>query len=528
VASRYDAIVIGAGLNGLTAATCLATAGRKVLVLEARDRLGGLAAPASLAPGFTIEPAAGPGWISSDLWRELSLDRHGLALLPPEPCLASPNLDGEALVLWRSQERTIESLRARSSTDAARWPAFADRVARLAELLRWLYHRPPPRLGARGFGEWLELVALGRRARALGRSDLTELARVLPTPIADLVEDTFRDDRLKAVIAAGGVAGIQQGPRSGGTTFLFLHHQVGEAPGAFRMRQPVRGGSGAIVAAIGQAARAAGAEIRTGAPVRTIRIAEVRASGVVLDNGDEIDAGCVMSSIDARRTLLELVGPASLDPELVRALQHIRYRGVVARIHLALDALPTVRGLPDEVFSGVVTIVPGVDGIERAYDDVKYGRLSSRPLLEIRVPSAADPSLAPPGKHVMSISVQYAPYRRRDRAWDETSRDELGSAVMSVLEEHMPRVSRLVLHRQMLTPLDLEQDHGLPEGSIEYGELALDQTWFMRPVPECSRYRTPIRALYLCGAGMHPGRGIAGGAGRLAARMALKDARRER
>jgi phytoene dehydrogenase-like protein len=522
--ARIDVVVIGAGPNALTAAAYLAKARRRVLVLDAGDGTDG-GASAGLAPGFTIEPAATPGWISDDLRRDLDLDRHGLELLAPEASLASLDVDGDSLVIRRDQRRTVEAIRRRTPHDADRWPTFADRMAKLARFLGWIYQRTPPRLKGAALADWLDLAALGRRARTLGKADLVELARVLPMPIADLIEDTFHDPRLKALLAASAVAGIQHGPRSGGTTFAWLHHHVGAETGAIGMRQNVRGGSVGLAAALTAAARGLGVDIRSRAPVVAIRMTNGRATGAVLENGDEIEAASVVSSVGIRRTLLDLVGPALLDPELVRAIHNIRYRGVVARVHFALDGLPHFRGIPDEALGGAISITPDLDGIERAYDDGKFGRVSKAPLLDVRIPSMVDPALAPEGRHVMSISVQYTPYRLQNGAWDATSGDAIADQVLAGLSAVVSDLSNRILHRLVLTPSDLAHRCGLPEGSIEHGELALDQALFMRPVPECSRYRTPIDGLFLCGDDMHPGRGLAGGAGRLAAHELLKASR---
>ena len=516
-----DVVIIGAGLNALTAAAYLARARRSVLILDPAEENGSSPA-AGLPPGFTIEPVAGPGWISSELRRELDLDRNGLELLPPEGSIASAGDDGEPLVMWRDQGRTIDGMRRRSPKDAERWPEFATRMARLAGFLAFMYERTPPRLKSGSLSDWLDLAAIGRRARTLGKADLVELARTLPMPIADVIDDTFQDSRLKALLAAGAVEGIQQGPRSGGTTFAWLHHHIAAAAGAVGMRQRIRGGSTALAAAIAKTARVAGAEIRFHTPVASVRIRNGRASGVILQNGEEIDAARVLSAVGIRRTLLDLVDAAALDPELIRSIQNIRYRGVVARVHLALEGLPRLRGIVDEVLSGAIEVTPDLNGIERAYDDAKYGRISKDPLLDVRIPSIADATLAPEGKHVMSISVQYAPYRLRDEAWDASRRDALADRVVARLSAVAPDLPGRVLHRLVLTPADLADRYGLPEGSIEHGEIALDQALFMRPVPECSRYRTPIDGLFLCGDDMHPGRGVAGGVGRLAARELLK------
>jgi phytoene dehydrogenase-like protein len=520
--SAFQAIVIGAGLNGLTAAAVLGAAGRRVLVLDASDTIGGAARRMTLAPGYSIDPVGELGWVSPALRRELRLDRSGLAHLPFESTLAAFGVDPDPLVIWRDTRTTVETLRRRSARDAERWPAFAATVAKLAGLLAWMSHRPPPRVIGGGFRELAGLAAIGRKARALGRTGMIDAARLLPMPVADFVADTFDHPALKALIGMGGISGLHQGPRSAGTTFGLVHHAIGANIGAFRMRERVRGGAAAVAEALADVARGHGAVLRLRARVAAIRTAGTRVRAVVLENGEEIEAPIVLSSADAPSTLVDLVGPRALDPEIVRSLANVRSRGVVSRVHFALDTLPEFRGVPREALAGPVVIAPDIDGIERAYDDAKYGRASSRLLLEARMPSIVDPSLAPPGKHVMSVTVQYTPYRLRGGEWGAEAARALGDRVLAALSEHAPGLPRTVLHRQVATPLDLERAFSLPEGQADHAELALDQLLFMRPVPECARYRTPIDGLFLCGAGQHPGRHVVGAAGRLAARAALQ------
>jgi phytoene dehydrogenase-like protein len=524
MAPRYHAIVIGAGLNGLTAAAVLGAAGRRVLVLDGRGAPGGVARTATVAPGFNIEPVVELGWLSPAIERDLGLDRAGLEWLPPESSLAAIGAGADPLVISRDGRATVDAIGRRSARDAARWPGFAAKMARLAGFVGWLSHRPPPRVIGGGLRSLAGLAAVGRKARSLGRSDMTELARLLPLPVADLVDETFEQPVLKSMIAAGGLRHLHQGPRSAGTTFVLLYGAIGAAAGAFGMRPRVRGGAGALADALDRIARARGAVVRLDARVTAIRTTDERVTGVVLDTGEEIDASMVLSSADARSTLVDLVGPHALDPELVRSLRNVRSRGVVARVHLALDRLPEFPGLPADALGGPIAITPDLDGLERAYDDAKYGRTSSRPLLEVRVPSFADSSVAPAGKHVMSVSVQYAPYALRTGEWDRDARDRLADRVVALIGEHAPNLAGSVTHRETLTPLDLEREYSLPAGQVEHAELGLDQLLFMRPVPECSRYRTPVEGLFLCGAGQHPGRHVIGAAGWLAARAALEQA----
>ncbi|MEX2282578.1 MAG: NAD(P)/FAD-dependent oxidoreductase [Gemmatimonadota bacterium] len=520
----YDVIVIGAGLNGLTAAVYLAKAGKRVLVIDERAQMGGTAVSEELAPGYRIEPVAiDSGWLSPQLMRDLDLARHGLALLPLETALVTPRVDGAAFTLWSDQRKTLEALRKESPRDAEQWPAFTQTMSRLAGFLGVLYTQPAPDMMGAGVRNLLELATMGRKLRALGKADLVELLRTLPMPVAELLDDTFESESLKATIGAGGVSGICQGVRSAGTAFVLLHNHVGGAPGAFRMRPRARGGASAIASALLKAALAAGVQTRTGTRVQSIRIKDGRAIGVQLASGEEIGATTVLSSADARSTLLELASPSELDPELVRAVSNIRFRGVSARVHLALGELPRFKGVEPDALRGIISIAPTLDYIERAYDDAKHGGVSKQPLLEITIPSLTDPGTAPPGKHVMSITMQYAPYTLKQGVWDNTRRAALGEDVIRLLEQYAPGLSKLILHQLVLTPADLEERFGLPEGSVDDGEFGLDQILFMRPLAGWSRYRTPITGLYLGGSGSHPGRTIVGGSGHLAARTILND-----
>ncbi len=348
---------------------------------------------------------------------------------------------------------------------------------------------------------------------------MIDLLRVLPMAVAELLDDWFEADALKGTLAAGAVSGVLQGPRSGGTAFGLLHHLVGQ--GAFRCPATVRGGVGVLAHALAATARQHGAEIRTGAAVERITVKDGRAAGVVLASGEELAARTIVSAADPRRTLLGLVEPIHLDPDVALAVRHIRCRGPLAKVNLALDELPRLPP-PGLTGHGVVSISPSLDYLEHAFDDAKHGAISRKPYCEIRVPSVLDPSLAPRGKHVMSVLVQYAPYHLRD-GWTAAQREALGDAVVATLAEYAPNLPAAILHRQVLTPKDLEDGWGLTEGSLYHGELSLDQILFMRPVPGWSRYRTPLEGLYLCGPGAHPGGGIAGLAGRNAARTILQD-----
>jgi len=533
----YDAIVIGAGVNSLVAAWRLAAAGLRVLVLERRETEGGSLVTEEIAPGFRVDTARHDiGWIPPVVARALAV--RGVALVRPDPEIVAPLADGGALLLSPDVAQAAAAIQQHSPRDAERWPEFARLTARLAGFLESLYGAPPPRVPGAGFSDLVALGRLALRLRRLGKADMVELLRTVPMPVADLLDDWFETDALKGAVGAAGIKGILQGPRSGGTAFLLLHHLVG-GRGVV-----VRGGVGALSTALAALAKEAGAELRTGVEVQAITLQGGRATGVATMAGEEIAARVVLSGADPRATLLGLVHPIHLDPEFVRAARHIRCRGAVAKVNLALDRVPVFRGVSDEALAGAITIAPTLDYLERAYDHAKHGRVSERPFLEVRIPSVLDASLAPQGKHVASIWVQYVPYQGKGeggRGKGETGEREAGSGkrggsaevdvgeiVMRVLEDYAPGIGRLVLHRQVLTPNDLEARVGLTEGSLYHGELGLDQVLFMRPLGRWARYRTPIAGLYLCGAGSHPGGGTIGASGWLAARVVLSDEKRGR
>ena len=519
--NAYDVAIIGAGVNGLTAAIQLANAKKKVVVVDRRERAGGSLITEELIPGYRFDSVTSDaGWLSPALIKELDLTRHGLELLAHEESLVTPMADGRALTLWRDIQRSYASIRTHSPRDSQQWGPFAERMNKLAGFLGTLYAAPAPRPIGGGARELFDMAMLGRRARALGKTDMIELLRVMPMSVAELLDDWFDTDALKAAIGVAGVTGLHQGVRSAGTSFVLLHHHVGQGPGAFRMRQRFRGGVGALGEALASAAKAAGVEIRYGHDVSQIITKDWKVSGVLLTDSSAIGAKQVISSASVTRTLIELVDVAQLDPEFVHAVRNVRSRGVTARVHLALNRLPSFRDVDAEALRGVISIAPDLNYIERAYDDAKYGRASARPVLEVRIPSLTDATTAPAGKHAMSVTVQYMPFKLREGSWD-AQRDAIGDAVIKTLTEYAPDLESLVTHRHVITPQDLADNYGLPEGSLDYAELGLDQILFMRPLGDLARYATPVEGLYLCGADTHPGRAVAGASGRLAARVAL-------
>ena len=523
--TTYDAIIIGAGHNGLVTAAYLAQAGRKVLVLERRETIGGAAATEGIFHGFRVNTgSADVGLFLPEIVADLKLKQHGLEFIE-SPALVHPlQPDGHGLTLWRDQAKTIEEITRFSQSDAEKFPAFARLVCRLAEVLRSMLIRTPPTLPEYQYGELLSWASVAFKFKRLGNRDMIELLRVLPMPVDEFLDSWFESPALKGALGAAGVTGTMQGPFAAGTAMMLLYNAIGASEGSVRASRFVRGGTGALSEALASAARNFGAEIRTGHGVAQIIVEDDRATGVILDDGEQIPAKKIISNTNPGHTFFTMVGAPQLEIDFVRNVRNIKYRGSTARINLALNELPHfgANGASDySHLSGHILICPDLRYLERAYDDAKYGRISRNPSLDLVVPTLSDSSLAPDGQHLMSIDVRYAPYHLRDATWDET-RDKLGERVIDLLAEHAPNIKEIILHKQIITPLDYECDYGLPEGSIYHGQMGLDQLLIMRPVGGYARYRTPIDNLYLCGVGTHPGGGVTGAPGYNAAREILK------
>ncbi len=528
--NSFDAVVIGAGHNGLIAAAHLARAGQRVLVLERREVVGGAVVTEEAFPGFRFETGAHRiGALHPRVARDL---KDSVAAAPAmtwaDPSLFAPSPDGDPLLLWRDPQKSVEAIRRLSRTDADRWIDFTALVAKAARLLAWIYERPPPDLLSESPKDLLSLLRLAGRMRRIGRRDMLEVLRIMPMTARELLDDWFENDLLKGVLGAAGITGLFQGPMASGTAFMFVHQHTWAPRSAIRPLQVVRGGVGALTRALAEIARGAGAELRTGASVARIKTEAGRATGVILADGEEIGASWVVSNADPRRTFIGLVEPLDLEPTFMRHVRNLKYRGCCAKVNLALGELPQFKDVPagDAQLRGAISISPSLEYLERAYDDAKYGAPSARPVLEAVIPTLGDPSLAPAGKHVMSILVQYAPYRLKEGGWDAQRREALGDAVVETLASYAPNLPSAILHRQVLTPLDLEDVFAMTEGNIYHGEMTLDQVMFMRPVQGWSRYRTPIERLYLCGAGTHPGGGVTGAPGYNAAQVVLADIKR--
>jgi phytoene dehydrogenase-like protein len=532
-AGGWDAVLIGAGHNALVTAAYLARGGLRTLVLERRETVGGAAATSELAPGIRVPTLAHTvGRLRPSIQRDLALGRHGLSLIAPEVRAFTPGVDAAPLALWSDIARTAEGLRAVSPRDAAAYPAFDARVRSLGRFLDELGRSTPPDIDSPRLDDALLGLKLGRSFRGLGREGSRTLLRVLPMAVADLVAESFEADALRAAIAWRGVRYGAAGPWSAGTASVLLTDGAGNDGGAAGETVFARGGPGALSDALAAAARTAGAEIRTGAEVSQITSRDGRATGVVLAGGEEIAARAVVSGADPKRTLLGLVDPVALGPTLGWRAGNIRTPGVVAKVNLAVRRLPKfpAAGGDERLLRGRIVVAGGIDAIERAFDASKYGRWSESPILEVTIPSLADPSLvegARAGTHVVSVIAQYAPYALRESDW-EREREPFGDAVMGVLETVAPGIGRLVTHRQVLTPVDLESRFGLTGGHPLHGDAGLDQFYLWRPLLGHARYRLALAGLYLCGSGAHPGGGITGGPGQNAAREVRADLRSAR
>jgi phytoene dehydrogenase-like protein len=518
-----DIVIIGGGHNGLVTAFYLAKAGFKPLVLERRAQVGGAAITDEFHPGFrcsTLAHTAGP--IRPDIVRDMRLEKHGLRFITPETCVTALSPDGRALSLYQDENKSAQSIATFSPKDAAKYPEFEKSLGKISKVIAEALATTPPDIDHPSGGDLWSMLKTGRTLRNLGKRDMYRVLRWGPMAVADLVAEYFESELLRAVIAARGIFGTFLGPWSAGSSLQLLIRAAGDsqpAGSAFF----AAGGMGALTEAMASAAKAAGVEIRTSAEVIEIRVKDGAATGVLLGTGEEISAKAVISNADPKRTLLKLTDPTHLSPDFVQKLQHFRGNGAVAKVNLALSGLPTftaVKNGDNAALKGRIHIGPEIDYLERAFDESKYGNFSRQPYLEATIPSLTDPTLAPEGQHVMSIYMQYAPYKLKGD-WED-QRKALGQVVVQTLAQYAPNLPEMILTHQIITPQDLEDVYGLTGGQIFHGDLALDQFFTMRPLLDWARYRTPIQNLYLCGSGTHPGAGLTGGSGANAAREILK------
>jgi len=527
----WDAIVVGAGHNGLVAAAYLARAGLRTLVLERRRIVGGAAATEEIAPGMKVQTAAYTySLMRPVIVRELELARHGLEVIRYDPSLFLPFPDGRHICLWSDHARTVAEIARYSQKDAAAYEHVEALFTRIARFIEPMLDRPPPDPHSNHPRDLFGMLSLAARARGLSRRDLYQLIRLLQLSASDFLDEHFESEQVKAALGVFSIIGTYGGPRTPGTAYVLLHHVMGTADtvGA-SVWGFVRGGMGMVGEALARAAREAGAEIRTETEVAQILCRGGRASGVALASGEEIHAPMVLSNADPKRTFLGLVEERELPAEFVQDVRNYRCEGTSAKVNMILSELPDWKAVPGKEVGfqhrGVMNVGPSLEYLERAWDECKYGWYSSRPYCDIAIPSVFDDTLCPPGHHSCSVFVQYAPYHLRESHW-EVEREKLGDVVVDTIAEYAPNIPDAIVHREVLTPWDLEQRFGLTYGNIFHGEITPDQILSLRPVAGWARYRTPIAGLYLCGAGTHPGGGVMGACGRNAAREALRSLRR--
>jgi phytoene dehydrogenase-like protein len=527
MANPYDSVVIGAGHNGLTTAAYLARAGQRVLVLERREVVGGACVTEEIWPGFKVSTAA---YVNSrlrpEIIRDLDLKRHGFAMLPRNPSSFTPFPDGRSLMLGPDPDLNRREVGKFSTRDAEALPRYERMLERVADFIEPTLLQVPPDPWSRRFRDLWETAKLGWRLHRLGRVHGPQALEILTGAARTILDRWFESEQLKATLATDSVIGAMAAPSMPGTAYVLFHHVMGECDGARGVWGYVRGGMGGISQALAAAARSYGAEVRCNAPVDRILTRAGQVQGVVLADGTEIAARRVVSNADAHVTFLRLLDAKELPPDFLEAVRQIDYTSPSLKINVALSELPDFTALPGNQpgpqHRGTIHISPTLDYIEQAYDDAKYGRPSRAPLLECTIPSAVDDTVAPPGRHLMSMFVQYAPTHLRGAGWDEV-KEAFADRCFEVLEEYAPNFRRAVIARQVLSPLDIERRFGLTGGNIFQGAMTLGQLFFLRPVPGYANYRTPVRGLYLCGAATHPGGGVMGACGYNAARVILRD-----
>lgn len=521
---HYDAIIIGGGHNGLINAAYLARAGKKVVVLERRSIVGGAAVTEEIFPGFRFtEFSYVVSLLRPEIIRELELPRHGLKILPL-PSTFTPMENGDYIAAWDDHDKTRREIYRHSPKDADAYDDYARLMMRMAMAVKPLLSLIPPDIASLSPRDLFGLLKVGKFAAGLSESDLYNVAKLVTQSSGDMLDEWFETDALKGTKSASGIIGTFLGPRSPGTAYVLLHHYMGEIDGAFRAWGFAKNGSGGVTASIASAARALGVEIRTDAPVKQVIVKNGRACGVALENGDEFFASVVVSAADPRRTFLQFVEPKHFPDDFLTSIRKFRTRGSSGKLNLALSELPNFSALPGEgeLHRGAISISPSVDYIERAFDDAKYGQVSRHPYIDIIIPSVIDPDMAPVGQHVMSCFVQYVPYDI-EGGWNDARKENFAENVIATIEQYAPNIRRAIIGKQVITPVDIENIAGITGGNIFHGELLLHQLFFLRPAPQWADFRTPLPGYYLAASGAHPGGGVMGAAGRLAALEILKD-----
>jgi phytoene dehydrogenase-like protein len=526
-ANQCDALIIGAGHNGLVTAAYLAKAGLRVTVLERRDVIGGASVTEEVWPGYKVSTLSYLcSLLQPKIIRELELERFGYHLYPKDPAFFTAFPDGRHLFFWQDIAATQKELAKFSKRDAEAYPSYEHELARLGDWVEGLLLKTPPNIIRRKLRDLIDLGKFGLEALRFNDPDIVQLVKIMSQSVRAYLDERFESTELKATLATDGVIGTNGGPSTPGTAYIMLHHVMGGATGVRGLWGFVRGGMGAISEAIAGSARANGATIRTGAAVNQVLVRNGRAYGVALKDGEEVHSRVVISSADPKITFLKLIEPSNLDSGFISEIEKIRIEGCSMKINLALDSLPDFTALPGSKLAAqhraTIHVCPSMDYVDRAWEDAKSGRPSEHPLVEITIPTAYDDSIAPAGKHIMCIFAQYAPYTLKNGTWDSI-KEQFADRCIDAIADYAPNIRDIIIHRQVISPLDLERDYSLTGGNIFHGDMTLDQLFFMRPVAGWARYRTPIESLYLCGSGTHPGGGVMGAPGYNAAREILSD-----
>jgi phytoene dehydrogenase-like protein len=524
--NQYDAIVVGGGHNGLVAAGYLAKAGLKVLVLEKRGIFGGAAVTEEFYPGFKFSSlAGGAGHLASEVVADLNLRQHGFEILPTDPLLLSLQSDGHHLTLWQDVDRTVQEISKFSQADAEAYPNFVNWMQKISRIVAEMNKITPPDLPEIGLGDLRGYLGFISPILGLGWKHIAQVIRVMPMSVVDLLNEWFESETLKGAIAASAVKYASLGPQEiNSTAYMFLYNWSISNTNLFCSSGLVKGGMGALARALAKSAQNLGAEILTASEVVQIQLRDGKAAGVTLANGDQISAKIIISAADVRTTFMKLVDPYYLDPKIIKHVKNIKYNGSMARVHFALDQLPKFASINGKstLLNGHIQIAPTTTYIQKAYDPTKYGEFSKRPVLDIQIPTLTDPSQAPEGKHVLSVTVKYMPYQLSDGHWDQ-HRDTIAQLVIKTISAFAPNFDHFIQHTKVITPLDMERVHNLPEGHPAHGEMTLNQFMWMRPIPGYAQYNSPIDGLYLCSVATHPGVGVTGLGGRNAARRILAD-----
>ena len=519
--NKYDAIVVGGGHNGLTAAAYLARAGKKVLVLERRHVLGGAAVTEEIFPGFKFSVCSYVvSLMKPNVMRELMLPRFGLKLLPLESTFTP--LENDYLLRTSDANQTYREISRHSIKDAETYMRFGPRMGQIGMAVRPILETIAPNAIRPSLSDISNLNSLLKHFKTLSLDQLEYLTKLMTMSSADFLDEWFEFEPLKATMSASGIIGTFMGPRSPGSAYVMLHHYMGDIDGAFRAWGFQKGGTGEVSMAIARSAEHFGAKIITKAAVEKVIVKSGRAVGVALENGDEYQSDMVISGLDPKLSFLKLVDESDLPSDFLQSIKNFRIRGSSGKVNLALDGLPNFTCLPGDGhhLRGAISISPNYDHLERAYDDAKYGSFSQKPFMDIILPSVLDPEMAPPGKHVMSCFVQYAPYDIKG-GWNNEKREAFGDAVVNTLAQYAPNIKDIILHRQVLSPMDLENTFGLTEGNIFHGELTIQQLFSLRPAAKWANYTSPIKNYFQCGSGTHPGGGITGSPGEMAAKKIL-------